>query len=75
MDVNDLLGNVRRIGPITENMLYFGRAEENNGNEVQNKLRADNGNLGFPDPCWRCSVISPPHGATAPSADPSSRAV
>jgi hypothetical protein len=47
-----------RLGLLQKNILYFGRTEENNGNEVQNKLRVDNGNMGFPDPLWRCKVSS-----------------
>jgi len=48
------------LGLLHKNILYFGRAEENNGNEVQSKLRVNNENMGFPDPFWRCTVTPLP---------------
>jgi hypothetical protein len=46
----------KRLGLLQKNIPYFRRAEENNGNEVQNKLRVDKENMGFLDPFWRCKV-------------------
>ena len=44
------------LGLMQKNILYFGRTEENNGNEVQNKLRVNKENMGFPDPFWTSTV-------------------
>jgi hypothetical protein len=53
----DLVGNVRKISSIAEKYtLYFGMTEENNVNVSQNKLRVDNENTGFPEPCWNRTV-------------------